>query len=113
MIRLTEPPRRPRRGPVDAHGTPLREVEFFPDVAARREYLARVLLLLERKGFVGRAECVGRRRVHLFARHPYGLERSVTIDVASGGWAHSLSGAPSTPYDLAYQLMRLCRGRTP
>jgi hypothetical protein len=111
MIRLLPPAK--RKGPVDAHGTPLRTLEFVPDATARRDFVTCVLAILGRRGLVGRAAWLGRRRVRLHVRHPAGVERSVTIDVASSAWGYSLAGAPVTPTDIAEALMRPGKGRRP
>jgi hypothetical protein len=95
----------------DGNGALRRTLEFRPTADERRAYLAAVVSVLERRGFVARVETLRGVRAHVFARHPYGLEHSCTIDVASRVWAYSLSSAPMNADDVAQALIRLCRGR--
>lgn len=77
------------------------------------QFVERVLGLLHGKNLGARVELVAPARAYIYASHPYGPERSTTIDVTSASYALSASGSVVNPWDVCERLLADLRRRDP
>lgn len=77
------------------------------------QFVDRVLALLHGKGLGARVELVSPSRAYVYASHPYGPERSITIDVTSASYAQSATGSVVNPWDVCDRLLAELRRRQP
>lgn len=90
-----------------------------PTLSGAYTFARKVRAIVERRGFVcwtrhlAREPGSTRFAVVFHARHPYGVDRSVTLVVVSGWWARMPgTGTPYSPNDCAEALFRKCRSRS-